>query len=392
MQDLESPWKADWDLDPHSVYLNHGSFGPSPRCVVEARAELSRRLEQQPMDFFIRQLEPLLEHTQARLGELVGSDPRNLVLVDNATFAMNIVATSVPLQADDEVLLTDHEYGAVSRIWREHCQRQSAHVVTARLPWPPRDADELCAAILKSVTDRTRIAVISHVTSPTALVLPVYQICQELKRRGVTVCIDGPHAIAMLPVDLDRLECDFYAASCHKWLSASFGSGFLYVAPKWHDRMQPHTISWGGSLSGRAADWHDEYNWLGTRDPAAFGSIPTAIDYLESIGLDRFRGTCRQLVRVAGERLSQLPGIRPSVPLDSDWYRTMLSLKLDTALWKLPVRNQIDPLQQALWDRYRIEVPCPRHAGQRLLRVSCHLYNSESDIDRLYEALSELLI
>src|SRR4051794_30336183 len=237
--------KAEWSLRPGTIYLNHGSFGPPPRSVREARQHWQNAMDSQPMDFFVRQLEPALVAARERLARFVGSPASDLIFVENATVGMNIVADSFPLVAGDQVLLTDHEYGAVHRIWQRACDRAGAMKRTVELPLPFRSAAETTDALFAAATDRTRLIVVSHISSPTAVILPVAEICRRARQRGIAVVIDGPHAIAQTPLNIAELGCDFYTASCHKWLSAPFGSGFLYVAPQHQSRIRPPVLSWG---------------------------------------------------------------------------------------------------------------------------------------------------
>jgi isopenicillin-N epimerase len=378
-----------WSLAGDVTYLNHGSFGPSPCVVQEARQAWSARLERQPMQFFVRDLERELDAAAGRLGELVGCAAEDLVFVDNATTGMNIVAANVDLHTGDEVLLSDHEYGAVVRIWREACRRAGASLVVRALSCPLASAEAVTDELLAGVTDRTRLLVVSHVTSPTATILPVELICRRARERGLPVCIDGPHAVAMVPLNLRQLDCDFYAASCHKWLSAPFGSGFLYVARRRQQGLKPVLMSWGGSVSGRNASWRDEFTWSGTRDPAAFLAIPAAIEFLEQYGIDEFRRDTHELAATARRVLCELIGLEPLIPDSPGWYGAMVAVPLPAgAEPRHPAEP--DPLQAALWSQYRIEVPVTRWQGRRFLRVSCHLYNDRSDIERLAGALSEL--
>jgi isopenicillin-N epimerase len=419
----ESPWRNDWAMRSDVAYLNHGSFGPAPRLVVQERKRWIDELEAEPMDFYLRRFEPELARARARLAGFVGATPDRLCFVDNATFGMNIVAASFELGPGDEVLATDHEYGAVLRIWRERCRRSGARLAVARLPLPLQAADQVVDAILCEATPRTRIIVVSHVTSPTAAVLPVEAICQEARRRGIAVCIDGPHAPAATPLAIDRLECDFYTASCHKWMCAPFGSGFLYVHPRWHTRLLPVVVSWGNSLGGREPNWVDEYNWLGTRDPSAFLAVPAAIDYLESLaipeaasaanasdevqqyaadraadhrpaealrGLALFRQRSHALAQFARQKLCARTGLEPMIPDSEQWYGPMIALPLPDSVGE-PNQNHWHPLQQEIWQRHHIEVPIVNWHGRRYVRVSCHMYNTRADIDRLDAALEELL-
>jgi len=383
--------RAEWSLPDGVIYLNHGSFGLSPRCVQQARREWSERLEAEPMDFFLRQLEDRLDEACRRLGAFVGARGDDLLFVDNATVGMNIVAANTDLESGDEVLCTDQEYGAVLRIWRRVCSDRGARLVVRPLPQPLASAEQVVETFLDGVTSRTRLIVVSHVTSPTAVTLPIEQICTGAKARGVPVCVDGPHALAMLPVDLKRIDCDYYTASCHKWLCGPFGSGFLYVAGRHKQGLKPIATSWGRSLVGRAAHWKDEFRWSGTRDPAPYLAVSAAIDFLEVHGLAAFRHTTHELASYAAGRISELTGIAPLVPETGSWFGSMIALPLPASEEPPPKPGQTDPLQNLLWQRFRIEVPIIHWKGERLLRVSCHLYNRREDIDRLVEALGQLL-
>jgi isopenicillin-N epimerase len=383
--DSDAAWlgvAAQWQLGDGIVYLNHGSFGPAPRRVIAAREEWFRLLQRDPMDFFARRMQPALAATQASLARFLGTSSANLALVDNATAAVNIVAASVELKPGDEVLTTNHEYGAVLRLWQRRCDRAGARLVVRHVDVPIESADSVANAILSGVTSRTRLLIVSHVTSPTAVVLPVEQICRAARTRAVPVCVDGPHAVAMRQLDLDSLDCDYYTASCHKWLSAAFGAGFLYVHPRLHKTIEPVVVSWGGWPDAQSS-WQTEFNWLGTRDPSALLSISTAIEFLESVGLDRFRTRTHDLARYARQRIRELTGLEALVPDSPEWYGSMISLPLPDG----PAR----PLQTAIWDHHRIEVPVFEWEGRRLVRPSCHLYTRHEHVDRLVDALRELL-
>ena len=388
---MQSEARSAWSLRPGVTYLNHGSFGPSPRPVIEAREAWARRVEEQPMDFLVRRLEPVLDAADYALGRFFGAEGRDLAFVPNATAAMNLVAANVRLGPGDEVLLTSHEYGAVLRIWRAACQAAGATAVVRRLPDVLDGDDEIAETVLAGLTDRTRLIVVSHVTSPTAVILPLQAICDGARAKGVPVCVDGPHAPAMVDVDLAALRPDYYCASLHKWVSAPFGSGFLYVARRHQQGFRPVVTSWGGSLSGRAADWKDEFNWAGTYDPSPYLAVPDAIAFLEGYGLDRFRAETHALSRQARAAVAELTGLESFVADRPDRYGSMALCPLPPLAGFEGGHGRIDPLQQRLWDEYKIEVPVPHWAGRRLLRVSFHLYNTAEDLDRLVAALRRLL-
>lgn len=397
-----APFKAEWRLRADTTYLNHGSFGPPPEAVRAERRRWLDAMDSQPMDFFVRQLEPAWLAARDKLAAFVGSAAGDLIFVENATAGMNIVADSFPLTADDEVLLTDHEYGAVQRIWQRACAKVGAIATTVELPLPFRSAEETCAAIFAAASDRTRLIVISHITSPTAVILPVRDVCRQARQRGIAVCIDGPHAVAQVPLSISELDCDFYAASCHKWLSAPFGSGFLWVAPRWQARVRPAALSWGRLPPASIESWSDEFLWSGTRDPSAALSIPAAIEFLEGVGLEAFRSRTHWLAQYARRNLVELTQRDPLVPDDPEWYGSMAHVPLPLAKGNgtrsvsatsksdqsCPVSN---PLQHTIWRMLGIEVPVVEFRGRRYIRASCHLYNDTEQLDRLTTGLAKLL-
>ena len=367
-------WRELWRLRPGVSYLNHGSFGPSPLAVQERREHWSRELESEPMDFFLRILEPQLAKVRQRLAGFVGCASDDLIFVDNATTGMNIVAASWPLSAGDEVLLNDHEYGAVRRIWERACRRAGATLVVANLPAQVESEQHLLAAMFAAATANTRMIVVSHITSPTAIIMPVREICREASRRGIAVCVDGPHAPGMIDIDLARLGCDFYTASCHKWLCAPFGSGFLYSLP-WHQqRLEPVVKSWGRPPAGEAASWRDEFTWLGTRDYAAWLTIDTAIDFVESLPLGAFRAATHLLAKRFRDAVTKQTGLPPLTPDASSWYGSMVAVPLPA--------GDAAHLQDRLWREHHIELPIVDLDGRRLARISCHAYNTEEEVDR----------
>ncbi|MFM7058368.1 MAG: aminotransferase class V-fold PLP-dependent enzyme [Planctomycetota bacterium] len=381
------PLADEWELDPNCIYLNHGSFGPSPRSVRTSREQWSRRLEQQPMRFYCREMEELLDQTCEVLATFLHTDARRLVLVDNATVAMNAVAASVRLAPGDEVLLTNHEYGAVRNIWQSCCRAAGAKVTTATLPFPPTEGD-VVAAVQASVTAATRLIVISHVTSATACVLPVQDICRMAQKRRIPVCIDGPHALALLDVRLDEIGCDFYCASGHKWLCGPFGSGFLWVHPRQQSLLQTPLVSWGGSIAGKPASWKDGLQWLGTRDPAPLLSIADAVRFFSPDVLSEYRQHAHELIANARHALLELPGVGAfCTPRESDFV-SMAAVELpQTPGWQPGYHGHPDALQTELRDRHGIEVLTGSWQGHRFLRFSAHLYTTAEQLEQFVMAV-----
>jgi isopenicillin-N epimerase len=380
-------------LDPTVTNLNTGSFGPVPRPVFDHATELRRRLGAEPMDFLLRQAPPLLWQARERLAAFMGTDPRRLVFTANVTASVNVVAAALRLAAPGEVLLTDHEYGAMHWCWERAAVRQGLTLRTFPLPVEAEDPAEIVAACRAALTDRTRLLFFSHVLSPTGLVLPARDICAEARRRGVLTVIDGAHALAMVPLQLDALGCDFYGGNCHKWLLAPTGSGFLYFGPDSADRLQPLQVSWGWHHDRTKPDERDEFGstprlraleFEGTRDPCPWLAVPAALDFQERFGWDRVRGRIAELTTYVRRRLTGRCGLWPVTPAHPDLHGAMTA-------FRLPAGTDPVELRRRLWEQYRIEAPVIDRPDSTLLRISTHFYNTETEIDRLAEALPDLL-
>lgn len=385
--EVDSDWAdlaAYWEIRPDTIYLNHGSFGPSPHPVRETRRRYIDALDCQPMDFYVRQFEPLLLEARGRLAEFLGTARKNLVFAENATFAMNVVADSFPLAAGDEILLNDHEYGAVRRIWERRCDRVGAVLKTVSLPARIESAEQVVAALVAGITPRTRLTVVSQITSPTAMILPLTEIAAACREREVAICVDGPHVPAHIDLQLDSLGIDFYCASLHKWLCAPLGTGFLYAHPRWHGVVQPQLLSWGRLLPALPEQWDEQFTWSGTRDASLYLSVPAAIDFMtETVGLELFRSRCYWLASEACRQLMELTGEQPLAPTSGGWYGTMCHVPLPPGDWS--------QLQNWLWEVHRIEVPIINFNSRWFVRVSCHLYNTTAQIEQLVRAIGSRL-
>jgi len=354
-------------LDPEIAYLNHGSFGACPVPVFDEYQRLQRELERGPTDFLARRLTEwfwdtggrpgLLADAQARLATFVGARAADLVLAPNATSGLNAVIRSLGLGPNDEVLTTAHEYGGLVRTW----EFVRANLVLC-------EPDDL----VRRIGPRTRAVFVSHITSPTALVLPVEEICAGAREAGVLSIVDGAHVPGHISLELGKLGADVYAGSCHKWLCAPKGTGFLWARPEHQSWIEPVVISWG--YHGEA-DFAERHGWLGTRDPAAYLAVPKAIEVHATFDFER----CRALADDAEQRLAELglPRI-PGVP--APFMRAV----------ELPPGDAAE-LWRRLYDEFRVEVPVNEWRGRRLLRVSIGPYNDEHDVERLVTALARLL-
>jgi len=375
-----------WRFSKNVVYLNHGSFGAVPIVLQHQQSQLRKRCESEPMDFLARKLEPLWFDARFKLAVWLGSQPENIAFCENATAGMNEIANWFPLSEGDEVLMNDHEYGAVRRIWKRRCEASSAKLVEVTLPMPLTDPQQITDAIIAGCSDRTRLVILSHITSPTAIILPVEKICPILRERGIASCVDGPHALLQESFKLYSLQCDFYTASCHKWLCAPIGSGFVYVDPRWQSQFKPARLSWGRMNPAKPEKWSDELLWTGTRDYSAYLAVPHAIEFFAKFDREKLNARNYELACYARRRLSELPGAEPVTPEGREWFGWMVGV------WLPSNYNKYESLQQRLWDRYKIEVPIVHFAGRYLVRVSCHLYISTHDIDTLVRCLQRELV
>jgi isopenicillin-N epimerase len=374
-------------LRPGVVFMNHGSFGACPRPVFEAYQQWQLELQRQPVEFLGRRLPQLLRSARQALGTYVGADPDDLVYVPNATTALNTVARSLPLQPGDEVLTTDHEYGALDRTWRFVCAKRGAHYVNQPLPLPLSSAQEVVERIWAGVTDRTRVLFLSHVTSPTAVILPVAALVRRARAAGLFTVVDGAHAPGQIDLDLPGLGADFYAGNCHKWLCAPPGSAFLYARREVQHLLEPLVVSWGWNrdvqASGASSHFVDEQEWQGTRDPAAFLSVPAAIRFQAEHDWPQVRQACHELLREARYRVEALTGLPPICPDSRQWYAQMAAFPLPPC--------DAQQLRQRLYDEYRVEVPIIDWNGRQFVRVSVQGYNTRQDVGTLTEALTALL-
>lgn len=373
-------------LRPGVVFLNHGSFGACPRPVFEAYQRWQLELEHQPVEFLGRRCRELLRTARRALGDYVGADPDDLVYVPNATTGVNVVARSLDLRPGDDVVGTDHEYGAVDRTWRTVCAERGARYVRAAVPVPVRTPGEVAEHIWSAVTPRTRVLAVSHITSPTALIFPLAEVIGRARSSGILTVVDGAHAPGQIPFDLRQLNVDFYAANCHKWLCAPKGTGFLFARRDLQDRLRPPITSWGdeSDLAG-PSHFLNEFEWQGTADLAGYLAVPEAIRFLRDHEWDGVRERAHALVRAFRSALAELTGLEALCADDPAWYAQMASMALP-----IPV-EEARAFQQRLLEEFAVEIPVMRWNGRALLRISVQAYNTPEEVDTLVRAVGRLL-
>ncbi len=379
-------------LDPEVIFLNHGSFGACPRPVFEAYQGWQRELERQPVELLGRRSATLLAEARARLAAYLHARADDLVFITNTTTGVNAVARSLRLAADDEVLATDQEYGACDNVWRRACEAAGARYLRRPLPLPlPADPAEAAEAIWSGVTPRTRVLYLSQITSTTALILPVAELCRRARAAGILSVIDGAHVPGQLELELEALGADVYIGNCHKWLCAPKGSAFLHARPEVQPRLDAAIVSWGYSATVEGHTSFDGYlgstpflrrhQWQGTRDLSAFLAVPAAIHFQREHRWGEVRRRCHELARRTLERLGALTGL-PPISAETGYAQMVAA--------PLPAGVVPEALKAALEAR-RIEVPVTTHLGQSYVRVSFQGYKTEADADALLGALAELI-
>lgn len=373
-------------LDPSVTFLNHGSFGATPKPVFDEYQRWQLRLERQPVLFLGRELDILLLNSRRALGEYLNADANDLVYIPNATHGVNIIAHSLQLKPGNEILTTDHEYGACDYTWDFNCGKTGAKYIHQPIPLPVHSEEEIIDQLWSGITSRTRVIYLSHITSPTALCLPVEKICRRAKEVGILTVIDAAHSPGQIPVDLQLLGADFVFGNCHKWMLNVKGSAFLFVRREMQYLIDPLIVSWGYNPAPETTTgsrFIDLLQWTGTKDPTAALTVPSAIQFMQEHAWDEVRKECHLLLRQAIERICDLTNLPPLYPLGSVFYSQM-------GIAPLPSSNLV-ALKNRLYDEYKIEVPLIQWQERQFFRISVQGYNSQEDIDTLINALNVLL-
>ena len=368
-------------LDDDIVFLNHGSFGACPRPVFEKYQYWQRELERQPVEFLGRRVTDLMAESRAILADYLGTQRDNLVYVTNATVGANIVARSLNLGPGDEVLTTDHEYGACDRTWRFLARKNGFNYINQPVVLPLTSVEEFLEQLWQGVTARTKIIFLSHITSPTAIIFPVMEVCRRAREQGILTFVDGAHAPGQIPLSLDKIGADYYTGNLHKWLCAPKGAGFLYALPEVQDLLEPLVVSWGWqSEAPGTSQFVDHHEWQGTRDLSAFLAVPEAIRFQQEHDWTRVQDNCHALAVEAEMMIRGLTDL-PSLYIDDSWFAQMVTVSL-------PVGTDILALKEFLCYKYRIEVPLIEWHKSIFLRISVQGYNLSQDIAALIRALT----
>jgi isopenicillin-N epimerase len=380
MQDF----KAEFLLDPDIHFLNHGSFGATPKAVFDVYQQWQRTLENQPVEMLDNRFKERMRVARSVLGDYIGSAPEDVVYFPNPTTAANMVARSLSFNQGDEILGTNHEYGAMDRLWRFVAKKTGAKYIRLPIPLPVTNPADFIEQFWSGVTARTRIIFLSHITSGTALTFPIAPIIQRARERGILTFIDGAHVPGQLPLNMQALDVDFYTGACHKWLCAPKGTAFMYAHKRVQDLLAPLVVSWGYEAEVPGDSQFVDYNELqGTKDISAYLSVPAAIQFQQDNDWDAVRAWAHQTVKQARREVLALTGTEAICPEEAGWFQSMAAIQLPELDCKA--------LKARFWDDYRIEIPVYRWNDLPFLRISIQAYNEPADVEALLSALRVLI-
>jgi len=376
--------KDQFLLRPDIHFLNFGSFGATPKPIFEKYQDWQRVLEAEPVQFIAFDGYQYLADSRAALAKFLNcADKDDLVYVTNPSFAINMIAKSFPLEAGDEILTTDIEYGACDRTWNYYCTKKGATYRRQKINLPITTKEQFIEDFFKGYNEKTKAIFISHITSATGLILPAEEICAIAKEKGLITIVDGAHAPAHIPLDLSSIQADFYTGACHKWMMAPKGCSFLYATKSVQPICDPMIVSWGYQAAKPShSKFLDYHQMIGTRDFSAFLTVATCIEFMEQHNWKVVGQKCHEMVLAHAPRFFSLMNSTPISPLNSEWIGQMISIPIQTP----------DPekLQRTLFLDYKIEVPIMRQGDDVYLRYSINAFNTVENLDALYNAMKEI--
>ncbi len=376
--------KENFLLRPDIAFLNFGSFGACPKPVFEKYQQLQKEMEAEPVQFIVYNGPKLLAESRKRLSEFVACNSNDLLYVPNPTYAVNLVANSLDLKSGDEVLSTNIEYGACDKTWKFYCQEKGAKYIMQPITLPLTSKEKFLEEFWKGATEKTKLVFISHITSATGLILPVAEIVQEAKRRGILSFVDGAHAPAHIDLKIDELGADFYTGACHKWMMTPKGSSFLHVKKEHQNALKPILVSWGyNNDDPTSVNFQDINQFTGTRDYTAYLCIPEAIDFMKVNDWWGYAEEGRKLVQKWLPKMCSLVGSAPLAPVTDEFIGQLGSIPIKCS----------DPLElkDVLYREFQIEIPVMEQGGNVYLRYSLNAFNSERDLERLERAVIALM-
>lgn len=365
------------------AYLNFGSFGACPKEIFDDYIQWQTLLEREPVQFIAVNGPSYVRNSLSALARFIHCDASDLVFVTNPTFAGNIIAKNLQLKKGDEILTTDLEYGAMDRTWNYYCRQIGASYVRQKIELPLVSKESFLENFWKGCTEKTKMVFISQITSSTGLILPVHEICEEAKKRGLITFVDGAHVPAHIDLDLSTLKADFYTGACHKWMMTPKGSSFLFVRKKFQSQLDPLVVSWGyESAAPSGSQFFDYHQFNGTRDFSAYLTIPKSIEFMEKHNWRKVSQSCKKSVLKAAPSFFEVLDTQPLAPLTSEFFGQMCSAQVNT--------SQPEQLQKHLFEKYKIEIPVMRHQDKCFMRFSFQAFNTEAELDYLIDSIKEI--
>ncbi|WP_022829102.1 aminotransferase class V-fold PLP-dependent enzyme [Flavobacterium antarcticum] len=376
--------KDQFLLNPTYTFLNHGSFGACPKVIFEKQQSFQREMESDPVYFIQKQFAKHLATAKEALAAFINCDPDDFVFTPNPTVAVNTIMRSLKLKEGDEILTTNHEYGAMDRTWHFYSKKSGVKYVRQSISLPVISKEQILAEFWQGLTPKTKIIFINQIASITALIFPVKEICDKARELGITTIIDGAHVPGHIDLDIASLNPDFYTGTLHKWMLAPKGSSFLYVKKEWQNEIEPLVVSWGyESLTPSESPFLDYHEYQGTNDHSAYLCTPTVIEFLQKNNWKEKSAAAKELVLKNYPRFCALLNSTPIAPLSTAFMGQMASVPIQT--------SNPQELKDLLYDKYKIQVPIMILNEKVYLRYSINAYNSQSDLDILYKALEDII-
>ena len=376
--------KSQFLLDPNITFLNHGSFGACPKPIFEEFQSFQLELETEPVDFIQRKQPKYLKAARKSLAKFVGCQAQDLFFTNNPTFAINVIMRSLKLNKGDEILTTNHEYGAMDRTWNFYCKKSGAKYIRQNISLPVLSKEQIIAEFWKGYNKNTRVIFLNQMSSATALIFPVKEICDKAKELGLITIIDGAHVPGHIDLNISELNPDYYTGTLHKWMLSPKGSSFLYVRPSLQAALEPLVVSWGyESLSPSESQFIDYHEIQGTRDVSAFLCTSKVVEFLEQNNWKAVSRGCKQIVLDNYQRFCDLLHTQPICPITSEFLGQMASVPINT--------QKPSELKELLYSKYKIQIPVMPLNGKTYLRYSINAYNSQTDLDILYKALEKII-
>lgn len=376
--------RSQFLLNPDITFLNFGSFGACPKPVFKNYQDWQLELEQEPVQFITVNGLQYLKNSREALGNYIGCHADDLVFVTNPSYAVNIIAKSLKLEAGDEILSTNVEYGACDKTWNYYCKKAGAKYVRQHINLPITTKEKFIEDFFKGLTPKTKAIFISHITSTTGLIFPVKEICEIAKSKGLLTFVDGAHTAGHIPLDLSELKADIFTGACHKWMLTPKGCSFLYVKKEFQLLFDPLVVSWGyDAMFPSHSKFLDYHQMQGTRDYSAFLTVPAAIKFMKEHNWEQVSADCKTLVQKNALRFCELVGSTPLCPINNEFLGQLFSIPIKT--------SEPEKLQRHLFEKYKIEIPVMRQDDKVYLRYSINAYNSQRDLDNLFNALKEII-